>query len=62
MSRPLLCTESETDPFTERKAARSASAFEGSDDDHAAAAAWAWLREDARLGLIALLGALVLLP
>ena len=29
------------------------------DDDHAAATAWAWTREDARLGLIAVIGALV---
>ena len=34
--------------------------FECFDDDHAAATAWAWMREDARLGLIAVIGALVL--
>jgi hypothetical protein len=38
--------------------ARGASTFDCFDDDHAAAAAWAWMREDARLGLIAVIGAL----
>ena len=46
--------------FSERRAARSASAFECLDDDHAAAAARAWMREEARLGLIGVIGALVL--
>src|ERR1700724_4632063 len=46
--------------FAERRGARSASTFECFDDDHAAATAWAWTREDARLGLIAVIGALVL--
>ena len=38
---------------------RSASAFEGLDDDHATATAWTRKREDARLGLGGVLGALV---
>jgi hypothetical protein len=45
-------------PSQEARGARPR--FECFDDDHAAAAAWAWMCEDARLGLIAVIGALVL--